>query len=289
MALDLDAIRRKVAELQGIKKQSNIQLWKPALGDYRIRIVPWTDLPEGEIFKELYFYYLKGQQSILMPKQFGKPDPIDQLITKLYATRKQEDRDLAYSLRPKMRSYAAIIVRGQEDVGVQVWSFGKPVYQRLLSFFLDEDFGDITDPKVGYDLKVSISKKSPQAEYNDTTIDVKGKPCKLSDDPEQLKKWLVTPDIMNMFKHKTPQEIEVIVNDFMSSGQVDTSSAGESRGASSSDDVESLANDIKSEVKEKKAKKNNVVEELENVETKTSTKSSLDEAFKELMENEDEE
>lgn len=286
MALDLDAIRRKVAELQGIKKQSNIQLWKPAIGEYRVRLVPWQNLPNGEIFKELWFYYLKGQQSILSPKQFGLPDPIDSLITKLYATRKPEDREQAYQLKPKMRSYAALVVRGQEDVGVQVWSFGKPVYQRLLSFFLDEDFGDITDPQVGYDLKVTISKKSPNAEFNDTTIDVKGKQCKLTDDTEQLVKWLETPDIKNMYKQKTFQEIEVILNNYLTDGVTDTSQ-GTSRGSEVVDDVEALAKSVKAEVKEKKPKKN-VVDELEKVETTASTKSSLDEAFKELMDDEGE-
>jgi hypothetical protein len=286
MALDLDAIRRKVAELQGIKKQSNIQLWKPAVGEYRVRLVPWQNLPNGEIFKELWFYYLKGQQSILSPKQFGLPDPIDSLITKLYATRKPEDREQAYQLKPKMRSYAALVVRGQEDVGVQVWSFGKPVYQRLLSFFLDEDFGDITDPQAGYDLKVTISKKSPNAEFNDTTIDVKGKQCKLTDDAEQLAKWLETPDIKNMYKQKTFQEIEVILNNYLTDGVADTSQ-GTSRGSEVVDDVEALAKSVKAEVKEKKPKKN-VVDELEKVETTASTKSSLDEAFKELMDDEGE-
>ena len=39
-----------------------------------------------------------------------------------------------------------LLFRGEEDKGVQIWGFGKMVYQSLLNIMLDEDYGDITDP-----------------------------------------------------------------------------------------------------------------------------------------------
>ena len=57
-----------------------------------------------------------------------------------------------------MRSYAAVVVRGEESEGVRLWAFGKQVYQNLLNVMLDPDYGDITDIKEGHDIKVMCSK-----------------------------------------------------------------------------------------------------------------------------------
>ena len=159
MAIDLEAIKRRVAELSGVKRTSSVQLWKPSLGEHKVRCLPWKNAPDGQPFMERWFYYIGENAGILAPNQFGKPDPINDLIRKLYSSGKPDDRVLAKKLQPKMRCYAPVIVRGEEDKGVQVWAFGKLVYQRMLGFFLDEEVGDILSPTEGFDLKVSISKQ----------------------------------------------------------------------------------------------------------------------------------
>jgi hypothetical protein len=132
MAIDLEAIKRRVAELSGVKKSSSVQLWKPGIGEHKIRCLPWKNAPDGQPFMERWFYYIGENAGILAPNQFGKPDPINDLIRKLYSSGKPDDRLLAKKLQPKMRCYAPVVVRGQEDKGVMVWSFGKIVYQRML-------------------------------------------------------------------------------------------------------------------------------------------------------------
>jgi len=44
-----------------------------------------------------------------------------------------------------MRTFAPVIVRGEESQGVKFWGFGKTVYQELLSIIADPDYGDITE------------------------------------------------------------------------------------------------------------------------------------------------
>ena len=59
----------------------------------------------------------------------------------------KESYELAKKLYPKMRAYAPVIVRGEEDKGSSYLVFRKDWYiSLLLNIMLDEDYGDITDP-----------------------------------------------------------------------------------------------------------------------------------------------
>jgi len=285
MAVDLAAIRRRMEELNGTKKTSSVQMWKPGIGEHKIRCLPWKNAQEGQPFIERWFYYLGNNAGILTPKQFGKPDPIDELIRKLYSSGKPDDRNLAKQLQPKMRAYAPVIVRGQEDKGPMVWSFGKIVYQRLLGFFIDEDYGDILDPLEGFDLKVTITQP-PGKQFQDTVVDCKGRPSKLHDDSATLKKWLdSTPNIDDMYRLKTREEIENVLNTWLNGGDVSAVVAeeGTSRGSSKADALDDLVKDVKSQSKpaaKPVSKKPSVDVDEVVVSTK---KQSLDEAFEDLM------
>lgn len=286
MAIDLEAIRKRVSELSGVRKTSSIQMWKPNLGEYKVRCLPWKNSPDGQPFAEKWFYYLGNEKGFLTPKQFSKPDPIDDLIRKLYNSGKPDDRLLAKKLHPKMRCYAPVIVRGEEDKGVQVWSFGKQVYQRMLSFFLDEEVGDILAPVDGFDLKVTISKV-PGKQYNDTVVDPARRPSKLHEDPGVAQKWLESvPNIDDMYPLKSSEEIEVILKRWLSGD--DTSSTqhdgGATRGPAASDELDNLVGELKGEAPaapvEKPTKASKKSEKAD------SKKSTLDDAFAELMDDE---
>lgn len=276
MAIDLEAIKKRVAELSGVKKTSSVQLWKPSLGEHKIRCLPWKGAPDGQPFMERWFYYIGDNAGILAPNQFGKPDPINDLIRKLYGSGKPDDRVLAKKLAPKMRCYAPVIVRGEEDKGVQIWSFGKIIYQRMLGFFLDEEVGDILSPTEGFDLKVSITKQ-PGKQFNDTTVDPARRPTKLHEDAKQMETWLnAIPNLDDMYRLKTTQEIETVLNNWLSGGSAadveKDKTDGTPRGAASDvDELDSLTADIKPQVSEKKSKK------------ETAKKQSLDDAFADLM------
>ena len=278
MAIDLEAIKRRVAELSGVKKTSSVQMWKPGLGEYKIRCLPWKNAAEGQPFMERWFYYIGENYGILAPNQFGKPDPINDLIRKLYSSGKPDDRLLAKKLQPKMRCYAPIIVRGEEDKGVQVWSFGKLVYQRMLSFFLDEEVGDILSPTEGFDLKVNISKVQGK-QYNDTIVDPARRPSKLHEDGVIAQKWLESiPNIDDMYRLKTTQEIEAVLNNWLNGGapaDIDNS-AGSTRGPSQTDELEKLVAEVKQDKKPVAPKAPQKSE---------SKKQSLDDAFAELMDS----
>jgi hypothetical protein len=279
MAIDLEAIKRRVAELSGVKKTSSVQMWKPGIGEYKVRCLPWKNAPEGQPFAERWFYYIGENAGILAPNQFGKPDPINDLIRKLYSSGKPDDRVLAKKLQPKMRCYAPVIVRGEEDKGVQVWSFGKIVYQRMLGFFLDEEVGDILDPNEGFDLKVTISK-APGKQFNDTMVDPARRPSKLHEDQKTMANWLENiPNIDDMYRLKSTQEIETALNNWLNGGtSEDTNTPGTTRGPAPSDALDDLVAEVKASSSEKTVKK-----VKKNEEDAPAKKQSLDDAFADLM------
>ena len=119
MAIDFNAIKRKLDRLSGNNNSRN-SMWKPVEGEkHTVRLLSFPD-NDGQPFKELMFYYnIPGQRGLLAPSQFGKKDPIQELINKLRDEGTKESYDMAKKLYPKMRVYAACVVRGEESEGVK--------------------------------------------------------------------------------------------------------------------------------------------------------------------------
>ena len=215
MAIDFEAIRAKLNKLSGNNRSRNV-MWKPTEGEeHTVRLISFPD-NDGQPFKELWFYYnIPNQRGLLDPYQLGDKDPIQELITKLREDGNKESYELAKKLYPSMRVYAAVMVRGEEEKGVQIWSFGKTVYQTLLNYMLDEDYGDITDPTEGFDIKVNCNKP-PGRQYAMTEVRPRPRPTKLSKDSKQAKEWLDNiPNPSEFFTCKSYDELSKIVNDWL--------------------------------------------------------------------------
>lgn len=269
MAINLAALQKKLDQLSGQNSLKSLTWRPPENEETTIRIIAFPN-NEGQPFKERWFYYGIGNNpGLLAPYQFGKPDPIQELITKLRSDESKESYELAKKLYPKMRSYAAVIVRGEEDKGVRLWNFGKTVYQDLLKVMLDSDYGDITDPVAGYDIKVS-STKTPGRDFAETSVRPRNKPTPLSSDKAQAKEWIENiPDLDSMHALKTYDELSKIINVWL---EEPNASEGTSRGkpaptresaATSSDDDAPASSSSKSN-------------------SKSSSLKSLDEAFADL-------
>jgi len=306
MAVDLEAIRKRVQELNGQRRTSSVQLWKPGPGEYKVRAIPWkaSMLVEGMPFIERRFYYLGDMPRIVAPA-IGAPDPINALIRKLYSTKDPNDREMAKKLQPKMTAYVAIVVRGEEDKNVQVWPFNKFVYQRLLSFFtnaeVNPDLRDYMDPIEGIDLLVTIKpsgKKFNGKDVMDTQVDLARRETKLSSDPAQAKKWLDgVPNIDDVYQPKTEKEMEAALNTWLAGGpETDPATdEGTGRGAAGGKDaLDQLVEDVQSEAKpaakaaaasadtSKKPRRKPAEDPTDDA---PAPKRSLDDAFDELMQD----
>jgi len=205
--MDINAIRKRLNQLQTTNTRTS-NLWKPQPGKTQIRIVPNksnTDIP----FIELFFHYDLGGKSYLSPISFGRPDPIEEFANKLKSSGNREDWRLGKKLEAKMRTFAPVIVRGEENEGVKYWGFGKTVYQELLSIIADPDYGDISDPVSGRDVVVEFkTAEEVGASFPKTTIRVKPNQTALSDDKIQLENFLSNQkDINEIYQELSYDEL----------------------------------------------------------------------------------
>ena len=186
MAIDLDAIRKKLTNLQTTTGKQN-NLWKPEPGKQTIRIVPYQYNKDNP-FQELYFHYNLGKKIYLSPVTFGKADPIVEFCEQLKSSGNKEDWQMARKMEPKMRTYVPVIVRGQESEGVKFQGFGKTVYQELLSIIADPDYGDITDVMNGRDVTVEFIAAEGAGSFPKTSIRVKPNQTQATDNKDVASK-----------------------------------------------------------------------------------------------------
>ena len=194
--MDIKAIKQKLNALQstGQKKEKvdySKYLWKPkAEGKYQIRVVP-SVLNKSNPFQEVFVHYGFSKFPIYALTNWGEKDPIVEFAKSLRNTSEKENWQLAKKLDPKMRVFAPIIVRGEEEKGVRLWEFGKEIYMQLLGIAEDEDYGDFTDISEGRDFTVDVVTGDIGGRQGlKSSIRVKPKTTPLNTDTEVIKMWL---------------------------------------------------------------------------------------------------
>ena len=220
MSTNIDAIRARLNKLQGTQKTAD-SLWKPTVGKHQIRLVPYKfnkDIP----FIELYFHYNINNKSYLSPASFGRPDPIVEFAEKLKRMGGKDDYREAKKMEPKLRTFVPVIVRGQESEGVKFWGFGKTVYQELLGYFADPDYGDLSDPLNGRDIVVDYAAAEGGASYPTTTIRVKPTTTKLHENDEKIKELIGNEkEITTIYSELSYDELKKILENWLAGNTTD--------------------------------------------------------------------
>ncbi len=237
MALNKDALRRIMDKIDSSNRRK-ANIWKPAINEdgssceSRVRILPYNHDDDGNPFRELYFYYEIGSQvgerSLIAPYQsYGEPDPVLDFLNDLRASsRDQETYRVWKNFQPKLRIYAPVVVRWEndssnkmEDKGVQWWGFSPTVFKQFLKTILSEDYEDVdvTDPYEGFDFTVS-TEKIPGKKFYETTILAARKESPLAGSKAKPNKELIdhlvggVDDIQSIFAPKSAEEMSVILD-----------------------------------------------------------------------------
>ena len=194
--MNLDAIKKKLESMQkttnnGGNNYPKSRRFKPSVGKQTVRVVPFKynkDYP----FTEMKFYYGIGSRKVIAsPLNWGEKDPIAEFAKQLRGTNDKENWRLAKKLDPKTRIFAPVIVRGEEAEGVQMWEFGKEIYEAFLQMAADEEVGDFTDIMNGRDIKLTtVGPDTTGTPYNRTTISPSMKQTQLSNDKNSVETWL---------------------------------------------------------------------------------------------------
>ena len=161
------ASRGTKGELQFIKE-----------GTTRLRLKSQGE--DSELGLEIVQFYLGGDiGGVISPATFDEPCPLMEKYISLKDSSREADKNLAGLLVPKRR----FIIGGcgyKDEKGKEpdpdkidkAYLVTRSIYQDITDLYLDEDeWGDMTDPEEGYDLKISRSGKGK----NDTSYTVT--PC----------------------------------------------------------------------------------------------------------------
>lgn len=228
----LDKLAKLRQKIQGTTQPAQKQtrsLWRPKLNETQIiRIVPD---PSGEPpINELKFYFNTGVTeqlgdrrvniSILSPTSYNESDPIE-MFTDIFTSENSDEyanldtdikNKILYKLRPSIKYYIPIIVRGRESEGVKYWG----VSEKLLALILDriEVEGNlIYDPNKGRDMRVWIEDLG---NYKQTKFEL-GKMKPLAETDEGIKSVINShPNLIEQFSRKSFNELKEIVNQVLS-------------------------------------------------------------------------
>lgn len=218
----------------------------PKEGTVRVRVM--SQGPDKEIGLEMIQFYHPKKGGVISPATFGELCPFMDKYQELKASKDEDDQKLAKELSPRRR-YIIGVTCYQDEKGKEVDTdrVCKPmlipssVYQDIIDLYLDEDdWGDMTDPDDGYDIKITRSGKGK----NDTTYSVTACPRGKSNlDSKYIKEMDLEEVIRSQVK--SYEELEDLLDEFLN-GTLDEEDE---------DDVEETPKKVKKDKKDKDKKK----------------------------------
>lgn len=183
--VDINKAKRTAQRLQEEAQKTMMPLWIPPEGRSELRFLPpWS--AEGDIGYEARFHWNVGPEhkALPCPHSIDKECPLCDFVREI---RTQKD-PRAQDLYARKRIYYNLIVRDQEEKGVQIYASGVRVYENILSYLYDDEWGDITDVIAGRDM---ILERVGQGKEDTTyTLKPKANPSPLHTDQEVVDKWI---------------------------------------------------------------------------------------------------
>jgi len=179
-----ERLKKKKEELKARSQQGAIYFQK-ADTTVRVRILNMGE--EEEFIKEVTQFYLGSDiKGVISPDTYGEPCGINEAYEELKNSDEDDERELASKFSPRNR-YLAFCVFYKSEKGGEIDENLSPkfillssgVYQEILEKYLDEsEWGDMTDPKDGYDIKITRTGSGKMdTEYSVT-------PCKNTPTPK---------------------------------------------------------------------------------------------------------
>jgi hypothetical protein len=237
MSYNLDSIKRKISDLSGGRNpgrngtpRQKLTWFKPNLlpdgsaATYEIRFLPYADR-NGQPFEEVSFYDNKDltEMRFVSPAQYGMEDPIFDLINELRKENTKETWRLTTTLRPKERFYAPLIVRGDEDKGVQIWELNSKILKDIYSILAHPDYADenMMDAENGFDFTLTVTdsgKKFNKYTVKNFDVQPRRKASKLLTSKTAKDALLASiPNLGEYFKSqvKAPEWIRETVENFL--------------------------------------------------------------------------
>ena len=178
-------------------------------GTIRLRILPTGE--DNDFCAEITSFYLGNDKElgeVLSPATIGEPCALMEAYNELKSSGNEDDIELAKKMIPRQKYVIPVITykdaKGKEvdtENSNRLFQIAGSVYNQIIDLFLDEDeWGDMTDPKKGYDLKITRTGKGKF----DTSYTVSA--CKNTPLPKEYMKTVVNLEEMVKSKLATYEE-----------------------------------------------------------------------------------
>ena len=196
MPIEFGSYSVEVAEEEA-RQSSGSAFIKLQNGVNRLRILP-PEKGEKSPFKTVLQHVIE-KPGDTRPIRFGCPGqgcPACEMASRLHASGNPKDEKQARSFERKLRTFAIVINRKEEERGPLIWEFGKTVAVKLQKIRVDEDAGgEFTHPYKGFDVKVEKTGEGLGTRYE---VMAARESSPLAPDEETLQSWWNSkPDLNN--------------------------------------------------------------------------------------------
>ena len=188
----------------------------PKEGTMRVRLM--NQGPDKELGLEVIQFYLGPKiGGVISPATFDEPCPFMEKYQELKNSKDETDQELAKDLAPRRRYIiGGTCYKDEKGKEIDPDRVCKPilvprsVYQDIIDLYLDEDdWGDMTDPEEGYDIKISRSGSGKM----DTTYSVTACPGKKPLNPKYVKEMDLEEIVKGMMK--SYDELEEMLREYL--------------------------------------------------------------------------
>jgi hypothetical protein len=223
--IDQSLISSKIAALKNSSNAGGgyvkIPFLKLTEGKIQLRLLPNKYNPNFP-FTEKWVYYGFNGETFNSPMSFGDPDPIQEFASSV------SDKTLKKTITPSYDIIVATLVRGKEYEGIKYWRFSRKVFEQILSYMSDSDYGDITDLQTGRDIVVEYTpkEKSPTS-YAETKIMVKPNQTPAIDNPTELERLMDTQiDILAGERKLSYEQVKEKLENYFSNSEAKAKEEG---------------------------------------------------------------
>jgi hypothetical protein len=215
MALDIAKMKQKQKMLETKGGDRESRFWKVPDGKSTVRLLPDRD---GDPFRILHLHYdINGKTVPCISKNWKEKCPICEFAYAIYKDKSasEQERLLAKKLLAKERYFSRIVVREDGILEPKTWSYSPTVYKDLLALVLNEEYGDITDPKTGFDLVIDYGKVGGKT-FAETKVTPKRKESKLADNQQELDRLTSEDfDVYSLYERFSKDDVELMLKEHL--------------------------------------------------------------------------
>jgi hypothetical protein len=197
-------------------------MYKIKEGINKVRILPpWSEAGEVGYQSASHWRIPPNDRMFNCLRVINKECPLCEMVKVMRqkaGTDKAKKKKIS-EFAAKKSIYYNVIVRGEEEKGVQIMRSGSRLFENILSYLYDEDYDDVTDIDNGMDATIERSGQGIDTTY---TVKFGPKQTPLHEKPEVAQKFINGMfDLDTIMQYKDTLELEEAVKNFSGARAVD--------------------------------------------------------------------